>query len=210
MGKAEALTEAWHHPGQRPRFLRGLHQFSPHQIFPMIFNPHKAIPDSYKWSFLANRLATKAVIIIKRQRWAEGADKLLHIACRLTEAVLLQVRCAIVETHLRLVSRQLVAKSPQNAQFNKSWLISTPLLRPMMDGTLLEISFPEKHKTANICKLYLHRSANIIDKYAGQNAFWLIRSALERSYTFFIRDICLSIFPTVLLVRADGAFYMYF
>lgn len=41
----------------------------------------------------------------------------------------------------------------------------------MMDGTWLEISFPEKHKTANICKLYLHRSANITDKYAEQNAF---------------------------------------
>lgn len=41
----------------------------------------------------------------------------------------------------------------------------------MMDGAVLEISFPEKHKTANICKLYSHRSANIIGKYAEQNTF---------------------------------------
>lgn len=41
----------------------------------------------------------------------------------------------------------------------------------MMDGALLESFLPEKHKTANICELYLHRSANIIGKYAEQNAF---------------------------------------
>lgn len=66
----------------------------------------------------------------------------------------------------------MLTKSSQNDTRSHSLFQTAPKSADaMMDGALLETSFPAKHETANICKLYSYRSANIIGKYAEQNTF---------------------------------------